>query len=157
LLGGEDEVVDSALAWGEAAVHGERARDVGLVVAVLGGGVHDDDVAVLQLTAVVGEVEVYAPRTAGDDARVRVPLGAEPAPGGFGVGLDVHDVGPYNVPLEPGMVFSVEPGITLVSEGFRIGIEDVVLVTPNGAENLSVRLPRRAEDIEAHMRKTRRP
>jgi Xaa-Pro aminopeptidase len=71
------------------------------------------------------------------------------------IGLDVHDVGSYNVPLAPGMVFSVEPGITLASEGFRIGIEDVILVTPTGSENLSAKLPRRAEDIEAYMRTPR--
>jgi Xaa-Pro aminopeptidase len=69
------------------------------------------------------------------------------------IGLDVHDVGAYNVPLQPGMVFSVEPGLALSEEGFRIGIEDVILVTATGYENLSARLPRSPADIEARMRR----
>jgi Xaa-Pro aminopeptidase len=53
------------------------------------------------------------------------------------------------------MVLTVEPGITLASEGFRIGIEDVILVTATGAENLSAKLPRTADDIEAYMSRAR--
>jgi Xaa-Pro aminopeptidase len=71
------------------------------------------------------------------------------------LGLDTHDVGPYNVPLQPGMVFSVEPGLTMAGEGFRIGLEDVVLVTATGGENLSAKLPRKADEVEAYMRRAR--
>jgi Xaa-Pro aminopeptidase len=53
------------------------------------------------------------------------------------------------------MVFTVEPGLTMVAEGFRIGIEDVVLVTPTGHENPSVKLPRAPDEIEAFMRRSR--
>ena len=85
------------------------------------------------------------------------------------LGLDVHDVGGYAVgegearrprALEPGMVFSVEPGI-YVAEGtegvdpkwWNIGvrIEDDVVVTEHGAENLSEAVPREVEEIEALM------
>jgi Xaa-Pro aminopeptidase len=73
------------------------------------------------------------------------------------IGMDTHDVGPYNVPLAAGMVFTIEPGITLAAEGFRIGIEDVILVTATGSENLSAKLPRKPDDIEAYMKKNRSP
>jgi Xaa-Pro aminopeptidase len=69
--------------------------------------------------------------------------------------MDTHDVGAYNVPLAPGMVLTVEPGVVMAAEGFRIGIEDVVLVTPNGHEVLSTRLPREPEAIEAFFAKRR--
>jgi Xaa-Pro aminopeptidase len=79
------------------------------------------------------------------------------------LGLDVHDVGSYREGeeprlLEPGVVFTIEPGIYIsawledVDERFRgigVRIEDDVLITENGHENLSEALPRSAEDIEA--------
>jgi Xaa-Pro aminopeptidase len=70
---------------------------------------------------------------------------------GHFVGLDVHDVGDYEVPLEPGMVLTVEPGIYLPEKGFGVRIEDVVLVTESGNEVLSAGIPRRREEIEAAM------
>ena len=58
------------------------------------------------------------------------------------LGLDVHDVGDYDKPLVPGMVLTCEPGIYIRRESLGIRIEDDVLVTENGCEVLSRRLPR---------------
>lgn len=85
------------------------------------------------------------------------------------IGLDVHDVGAYTVgeegsrrprTLEPGMVFSVEPGI-YIAEGTEgvdpkwwnmgVRIEDDVVVTEDGVENLSAAAPREIDAIEALM------
>lgn len=82
------------------------------------------------------------------------------------LGLDVHDRGVYMVSkgewrkLAPGMVFTIEPGIYIAegSEGvdpkyWNIGvrIEDNVLVTEHGCENLTVQAPKTVADIEALM------
>ncbi|HRP08316.1 MAG TPA: aminopeptidase P family protein [Gemmatimonadales bacterium] len=67
------------------------------------------------------------------------------------VGMEVHDVGPYFVPLEPGMVFTIEPGIYIPDESLGVRIEDVILVTESGYENLTRDAPRAAADIERLM------
>jgi Xaa-Pro aminopeptidase len=71
---------------------------------------------------------------------------------GHYIGMDVHDVGSYQVPLSAGMVITIEPGIYLPEEGLGVRIEDDVLVTETGYEVLSSRLPRKASEIEAVMR-----
>ncbi len=58
------------------------------------------------------------------------------------LGLDVHDVGDYQIPLEPGMVLTIEPGIYIPEEGIGVRIEDDILITKNGHKVLSQRLPR---------------
>ena len=70
---------------------------------------------------------------------------------GHFVGLDVHDAGDYAKPLEEGVVLTIEPGIYIPDEGIGIRIEDVVLVTKDGAELLSRNIPRTVEEIEAAM------
>jgi len=72
------------------------------------------------------------------------------------IGMDVHDVGPYNIALAPGMVFTVEPGIYIPAEKLGIRIEDDLLVTATGYELLSRNVPRQAAEIEAIMAKARR-
>jgi len=69
------------------------------------------------------------------------------------VGLDVHDVHneTVNLPLEAGDVLAIEPGIYIKEEGIGIRIEDMVLVTENGARLLSGALPREAAEIEREM------
>ena len=70
---------------------------------------------------------------------------------GHFVGLDVHDAGAYQKPLEAGMVITIEPGIYIPAKAMGIRIEDEVLVTPTGARYLSTGLPRTADEIERAM------
>ncbi len=80
------------------------------------------------------------------------------------LGLDVHDCAQarremyYDGVLEPGMVFTIEPGLyfqiddrTVPAEyrGIGVRIEDDVLVTADGVENLSAAIPRTADEVEA--------
>ncbi|HCP45939.1 MAG TPA: Xaa-Pro aminopeptidase [Deltaproteobacteria bacterium] len=80
------------------------------------------------------------------------------------LGLDVHDVGRYHDPhgparaLEPGMVITIEPGLYIPSDdeqapdafrGTGIRIEDDILVTEDGFDNLTASIPKTPEDIEA--------
>jgi Xaa-Pro aminopeptidase len=67
------------------------------------------------------------------------------------LGMNVHDVGSFARRLEPGMVFTIEPGIYLPEEGMGIRIEDDILVTGTGGEVLSSGIPRTVEDVEAAM------
>lgn len=71
------------------------------------------------------------------------------------MGMDVHDLDP-NQPLRPGMVFTIEPGVYIPSEGIGIRIEDDYLVTENGVENLSRALPREPNAVERMVRGARR-
>lgn len=70
---------------------------------------------------------------------------------GHFVGLDVHDAGAYQEPLQAGMVFTIEPGIYLPDQGFGVRIEDEVLVTETGVRLLTDGLPRTAEEVERWM------
>jgi Xaa-Pro aminopeptidase len=80
------------------------------------------------------------------------------------LGMDVHDCAGarrdmyLDGVLEAGMVFTIEPGLYFqpddltVPEAFRglgVRIEDNILVTADGAENLSIGIPRTADDVEA--------
>ena len=67
------------------------------------------------------------------------------------LGMDVHDVGAYSRRLEPGMVFTIEPGIYIPAESIGIRIEDDILVTAAGAEVLSGGVPRTVEEVERAM------
>ncbi|CAI0986626.1 Xaa-Pro aminopeptidase [Serratia quinivorans] len=83
---------------------------------------------------------------------------------GHWLGLDVHDVGHYGTPdrdrtLEPGMVLTVEPGLYIAPDadvpeeyrGMGIRIEDDILITATGIENLTAGVVKDADAIEALM------
>jgi len=70
---------------------------------------------------------------------------------GHFLGLDVHDAGNYDLPLEAGVVITVEPGIYIPEEGIGIRIEDDILVTEEGPVILSRHIPRTIEEIEQTM------
>jgi Xaa-Pro aminopeptidase len=78
---------------------------------------------------------------------------------GHHIGLNVHDAGDANRPLEAGMVITVEPGLYLPEENLGVRIEDDVLITENGYKLLTQRLPRTVSEIEAIMAaaKSQRP
>ncbi len=71
------------------------------------------------------------------------------------LGLDVHDAGDYGLPLEAGMVITVEPGIYLQGQGIGVRIEDDILVTKSGYRNLSGAIPRKRADVEAWVQSAR--
>ncbi|MCU5023328.1 aminopeptidase P family protein [Bacillus cereus] len=68
------------------------------------------------------------------------------------LGLDTHDVGTYkDRVLEEGMVITIEPGLYIEGESIGIRIEDDILVTKDGYENLSKDIIREVEEIEEFM------
>jgi Xaa-Pro aminopeptidase len=68
------------------------------------------------------------------------------------VGLNVHDEGDYSVPLGPGMVFTIEPGIYIPEEKLGVRIEDMFYVDNNGKLiRLTESLPQTADEIEKLM------
>ena len=88
---------------------------------------------------------------------------------GHWLGLDVHDVGEYRIDgesrvLEPGMVFTLEPGLYIPSDdatvpakwrGIGIRIEDDVLITADGHRVLTGALERSADEVEGLMSSAR--
>ena len=98
------------------------------------------------------------------------------------IGMDVHDVGDYQKPLAAGMTFVVEPGIYVRPQaldnledtpenrafkaavagavekykGMGVRVEDSFLLTPTGLKRLSATTPRTIEEIERHLKTTRR-
>jgi Xaa-Pro aminopeptidase len=85
------------------------------------------------------------------------------------IGMDVHDVGLYYLndkprAIEPGMVFTIEPGIYISPDakdvpdeyrGIGVRIEDDILVTASGYENLTEGIPKLPDDIERVCRDAR--
>lgn len=67
------------------------------------------------------------------------------------LGLDVHDVGTMHFPIQPGMVFTIEPGIYIPAEGFGIRLENNVVIQENGFLDLMRNIPIEAEEIEELM------
>jgi len=71
---------------------------------------------------------------------------------GHGVGLNVHDPVDPSKPLEPGMVFTIEPGIYIPEEKLGVRIEDIFWVDPSGKlVRLSEALPHTADEVEKAM------
>lgn len=71
---------------------------------------------------------------------------------GHHIGLEATDGRDYSTPLEPGMIFTVEPKLYAPELDIAIMIEDMILVTEDGHENLSADVPRTVTEIERIMR-----
>jgi Xaa-Pro aminopeptidase len=69
------------------------------------------------------------------------------------LGIDVHDLGTRTAPIQPGMLFTVEPGIYIEEEGMGIRIENNVWITESGNIDLFEGIPVTVEEIEAAMAK----
>lgn len=74
---------------------------------------------------------------------------------GHSLGMDTHDIEtPHrDITFEPGVIFTVEPGIYIEEEEIGIRIEDDILVTEEGAINLSKDIIKSVDDIEEFMNK----
>lgn len=67
------------------------------------------------------------------------------------LGLDVHDVGNIYRKMEPGMVFTVEPGIYILEESLGIRLENDVVITEDGINDLMGKIPIEVDEIEEIM------
>jgi len=93
------------------------------------------------------------------DARIRIAAAAfvdryrnsSPASLGHSVGMEVHDVGGAPATLEPGQIFTIEPAMQIPEEHVGIRLEDMILITDTGYENLSAFVPIEIEAIEKVM------
>jgi Xaa-Pro aminopeptidase len=70
---------------------------------------------------------------------------------GHQLGLETHDIAPDG-PLQPGMVVTIEPGLYFADEGLGVRIEDDVLVTATGCDNLTRDIPKDAAEVERMVR-----
>lgn len=147
-------VLEAADAAFKAAVPGNRFKDVhAAAMEVLAARLHE-----MGLLPVSAEVSLSEE---GGHHRRWMPHGTS-----HHLGLDVHDCAQAKRELymdgiiEPGMVFTIEPGLYFKEEdlaipeelrGIGIRLEDDVLITVDGNENLSAALPRTVEGIEAWM------
>jgi len=67
------------------------------------------------------------------------------------IGLDVHDVGSFETPMKDGMVFTCEPGIYILEEKLGIRLENDILITTNGPNDLMKNIPIEVDEIEELM------
>jgi Xaa-Pro aminopeptidase len=65
------------------------------------------------------------------------------------VGMEVHDPGAYDAPFEPGVVFTIEPGLYDEEEAIGVRIEDVVVITEDGCRVITGLVPKEADEVEA--------
>ncbi len=86
-----------------------------------------------------------------DGYRARVTTPRPDATLGHMVGLEVHDVQKNFKEYVPGMVFTIEPALTIPEDHVYVRLEDMLLVTPTGYENMSSMAPVEMNAIERLM------
>ena len=90
--------------------------------------------------------------TAAEEKGVRAAL-AKPTGLTHTVGMAVHDNGQYkDAPLKPGLVFALDPQMWIPEEKTYCRVEDTVVVTESGVENLTPQCPLELDDVEAMMK-----
>lgn len=67
------------------------------------------------------------------------------------LGLSVHDVGSFDIELKPGMILTCEPGIYIREEKLGVRLENDILITESGNEDLMKNIPIEADEIEEIM------
>ena len=119
------------------------------------------DAAVVKMEKILAEYKFTDPKiretAEGFVNRYRVnpnaPAGAAAAPRSLGhsVGMEVHDVGNPTATLEPGYIFTIEPQMTMEGGELSVRLEDMILITETGYENMSAFVPVEIADIEKLM------
>jgi Xaa-Pro aminopeptidase len=118
------------------------------------------DAAVVKMERIMVEYKFTDPKirsaAEGFVNRYRVNPNAPPgAPGprslGHSVGMEVHDVRNPTPTLEPGYIFTIEPQMTIEGGELSVRLEDMILITENGYENMSAFVPVEINDIERLM------
>jgi Xaa-Pro aminopeptidase len=83
--------------------------------------------------------------------RARLASARPDAQLGHMVGMEVHDVSKNFSGYQPGMVFTIEPALTIPEDRVYIRLEDMILVTANGYENMSAFVPSEIDAVEKLM------
>jgi Xaa-Pro aminopeptidase len=124
------------------------------IVEILKEAVAKMDAAIASHTFTHPKYREAAVRFA-DNYRRRITA-TTPATGlGHMVGMEVHDVsGPRDGTLKPGMIFTIEPALTIPEDRVYVRLEDVILITETGFENMSGFVPVEIEEIERLMAET---
>ena len=94
----------------------------------------------------------------GDSASSTATAAAPGTASATRVGMEVHDVSGPAPTLEPGMIFTIEPALQIPEEHIGVRLEDMILITDTGYENLSEFVPdrdrrHRADDARARFQK----
>ena len=154
------------------------AQEQGMKIAKPGGRLSDIHEKTVQVVK-EGLLKLgLITETAGDQYRTWYTHGAC-----HFIGMDVHDVGDYDRPLEPGMAFVIEPGLYILDgalenlpkspendtfsqkvrpafekyKNIGVRIEDSFILTESGLKQLSARVPRTIEEIESFMQTHSKP
>jgi Xaa-Pro aminopeptidase len=116
------------------------------------------DAAVVKMDRIMAEYKFTDPKiretAEGFVNRYRVNPGAPgggPRSLGHSVGMEVHDVRNPTATLEPGYIFTIEPQMTMEGGELSARLEDMILITETGYENMSVFVPVEIADIEKLM------
>jgi Xaa-Pro aminopeptidase len=119
------------------------------------------DAAVVKMDRIMAEYKFTDPKiratAEGFVNRYRVTpgafagAGAAPRSLGHSVGMEVHDVRNPTATLEPGYIFTIEPQMTMEGGDLSVRLEDMILITDSGYENVSAFVPVEIEEIEKLM------